>query len=324
MRTLDIDCFPHIFDSIFAFADFEALLLLRLTCRALRDRVEDDWGHLQWKVFSEEEVVHNKRGVKVRTDSSCLRFTSVLDLYCEMQWATSEEVPVCLRPEVIRFDSNALWYYPMNSHAQSLIITKEGDIPCLVNAAGKPAHAHGPRNIIYRLHFDTNRSDFETIGDIPWAADVFLVLSGCPVFGGPVRDLCHSIMCPIDHSVKLARHDDVHFYFVDVPSWFDAPSHAAGAERSPPPRLAPSSAFRRGMEKRLDQSLTRFDSFYNYLLNSARVDGVEKYEGWWPSDRNLKYLSKVHYITREEMRQRVGDKAFNLTFAPQVLRPLTT
>lgn len=319
MKTLDIAYFPHIFDTILDFADFEAACRLRLTCRAVHKLIEEEWGHVRWNVFSEGEVVLSKRGIQMQTDSPRLRFTSVLDLYSEEKWMTSEDMldHDYLRPQAIRFDPHSLWYYPMNSHARTLIVTSERDVPGLVDSAGEPAN--GSRNIVYWLHLDSDVFDFETVGDIPWPADIYFVLSGCPNVGGPVEDLCQSIMCPIDASVKLARHDDVHFYFVDVPSWFAIDTSTANAASPSLPDDDRSQASRH-KARRLDQDLTQFESFYNYLLNSARIDGVEEYEGWWPSHKNLKYLSKVHSITREEMRERVGDKAYNLTFAPQSIR----
>ena len=205
---------------------------------------------------------------------------------------------------------------PMNSHARTLIIANERDVPGLVEAAGELAN--GSRNIVYRLHFNNDVSEFETTGDIPWPTDVYLILLGCPTVGGPVEDLCQSIMCPIDPSVKLARHDDVYFYFVDVPSWFSLDTFAADPSLAFLPDTDRSPASRH-KAKRLDQDLTQFECFYNYMLNSARIDSVEEYEGWWLSHKNLKYLSKVHYITREEMREHVGDKAYDFTFAPQVM-----
>lgn len=48
MVAIDIAFFPHIFDTIFKAADFHALLRLRTTCRALRDRINDEWGYLTW------------------------------------------------------------------------------------------------------------------------------------------------------------------------------------------------------------------------------------------------------------------------------------
>ena len=47
MIAMDIAFFPQIFDTVFEAADFQELLRLRLTCRALRVRVDEEWRHLQ-------------------------------------------------------------------------------------------------------------------------------------------------------------------------------------------------------------------------------------------------------------------------------------
>lgn len=88
MATIDAAHFPHIIDSIVEYAEFEALLCLRLTCRALYKRIDDEWAHLQWNIACERnrpyyrtpDVVYNKRGSLMPEDSPCLRLTKVVDL----------------------------------------------------------------------------------------------------------------------------------------------------------------------------------------------------------------------------------------------------
>lgn len=117
MVTLDMAYFPHIFDSIFEFAEAEALLLLRLTCRRLRKRVDNEWRHLKWFVPWRKPVeVFNERGVKMFSDSPCLRLTKVLGISCEDGLADGPPFPDHLRPQIIRFLDVA--FTPITSHAK--------------------------------------------------------------------------------------------------------------------------------------------------------------------------------------------------------------
>lgn len=313
MTTIDIAYFPHIFD----FAEAEALLLLRLTCRRLRKRVDNEWRHLKWFVPWRKPVeVFNERGVKMSSDSPCLRLTKVLDISCEDGLADGPPFPDHLRPQIIRFLDVA--FTPITSHAKTIIFLVDdcGDIGS--DCTDLPDLGLEPVNLIYKLNYRPptdnlrQRWGFEDIGHLPWSADLYILLSGCPPVDGCVRDLCSAIAMTLTGSYAaydmLPDTDKVNFYLVDVPSWFDV-SGTTLPENDP---------------RRLDQLLTRPDTFYGHLLKEAgfgiAVDqDVEwQYHSRWPSQEALERVFKqVHCISREQMRRRVGDEAYDLTFAPR-------
>lgn len=298
MVTLDKAFFPHIFDTIFEFAEYEALLRLRLTCRALYARIDHEWGHIRWNVGSNgqpPDKVYNKRGALVSSRSSCLRLTKVLDLNDEFGYEPSPEVPDHLRPVIIRYLS--MGDYAMSSHAETLILFNPYDVAAVHPCVRPPAR--GRHRLIYRLDFGDADPCLESIGDIPWPADVYLLFSGCPRVSGPVETICRNLMGPPLPGNK--RSADVDFYFVDVLSWFD--TRGLG--------------YLYGEHERLDIVLTNFETFYGLLLDLARREAEEAYDGWWPSPAILQRLARMHCISRAEMRERVGDKAYELTFAAQ-------
>lgn len=100
----------------------------------------------------------------------------------------------------------------------------------------------------------------------------------------------------------------INFYFVDVPSWFDLSL----------------TDLRKDDPRRLDQVLTKPNTFYGYLLevtgyaNEVYEDTEEEYARTWPHEKVLERIfNQVHCISREQMRKRVGKETFDLTFAPK-------
>lgn len=312
MPTLDIAFFPHIFDLIYESADFRALLLLRLTCRALRKRIDDDWGHLQWTITAEEttEVV-NKRGGLVPCDSPCLRLTFAIDHVDDSELETGGAFPAHLRPEIVRFVEPSVT--SLTEHAGTIIfLDPEYELDAIESIEYFPP-AWEEFNVIYRLdfgRFDRGGPYFSDICRIArrlGGADVFFLLAGCSPVGGAVEALCRSIL---DSLVGVEREEwqsDVHYYFVDVASWFDL-------ARTSLPSHDP---------RRLDQALTRPGTFYRYLLSDlgyaepASDDSEASYDPWVAEC----VRQHIHNISREQMRQRVGDRAYDLTFAPADIFP---
>lgn len=315
MTTIDIAFFPHIFDLIYEAADFRALLRLRLTCRALRDRINDEWGHLTWFLPEKGQAqAVNHRGVVVPCNSPCLSFTSVLDVVCEGgRRSESSQLREHLQPEIIRF--NQVAYTPLTEYAKTIIFLDEeqGDVGS--DFIYRPSPDLEPVNLIYKLDccdgLGERRFDFDNIGDISWSAEVFLVLSGCHPVESCVKDLCWSIMDTLVGEYSAVWVDPppthkVNFYLVDVPSWFDQ-SLTSLPEDDP---------------RRLDQVLTKPGTFYSHMLKQVGFNGgvledsEYEYERCWPCQKVLGCLfQQVHCISREQMRQRIGDKAYNLTFA---------
>lgn len=120
MLTLDIAFFPHIFDLIYESADFGALLRLRLTCRALRKRIDDDWGHLKWTITAKETTeVLNKRDRLVSCDSPLLRLTFAIDHVDDSELDTGGAFPAHLRPEIVRFVKPRVT--SLTEHAETII-----------------------------------------------------------------------------------------------------------------------------------------------------------------------------------------------------------
>lgn len=286
--------------------EFEALLRFRLTCRALRDRIDDEWGHVQWNIVWVEDVpdaLSNGRGVAIPSDSPCLRLAKVVDLMDPDGFLESRQIPTYLRPEIITFDNGS---YPMTAHAKTLIAYGYCDVGLLSCCACRPISGHA--NVIFPLHCPppcpNAPESFEDVGNVSWSADVYLLLSGCGVLSGAVEDLCEAVMASLTGKDSVIEGDKVQFYFVDVPSWFD-PGCTRVSSDNP---------------NRLDHILTSFHTFYGYLLECAnpwQSQESSDYRNWWPSPMVLKRLSQVHSITRQEMRARVGDKAYELAIAPR-------
>lgn len=302
MTTLDIAYFPHIFDMILLFAEFDALLRLRLTCRAVRDRVNDEWYHLQWRLpYFGFARAYSKRG-SVSPASSALRLTRVLDVSGEFEVGCGSSLtPSFLRPEIIRFLS--LGEHGSTRFAKTLILLRKQDLPLLAWAVHSPPKGDNNRqNVIFRLPLDGEDSpEAAYITEIPWRADVYVLLSGCKRIAGPVERLCLALMRP--HLNGWRRDGAVRFYLVDVPSWFDYSGDLHADEG----------------HERLDHILGDKRTADEYLLTCARMEGMEVLPGTGglPSSHDFKLLEQVHFITGEEMRARVGDRAYDLTFAPQ-------
>lgn len=313
MTSLDIAFFPHIFDTIYAFVEFEAHLLLRLTCRALRDRIDGEWERIRWNVDGEEgqsDTVYNKRGCAIPTDSPYLRLAKVLDLNGEDSDECSGEVPEYLRPEIIRVLGAG--NYSMFAYAKAMIVFDPVEAYLLDSYLCNPVHGH--INSIYRLHLPPTRARwemtdvFEDPWTVPCGADVYYLLSGLDPSSSceAVDALFRCIMDSLTAERSGEEDGQFNFHFVDIPSWFDA---SCTAHPSDDPN-------------RLDNFLTNYDTLYGYLLKCARPrlktwQTEEDLADWWPSPKIRRRLSQVHCITREEMRERVGDKAYDLTFAPQ-------
>lgn len=183
----------------------------------------------------------------------------------------------------------------MSSHAGTLILLNPFDVASVDVCVRPPARG---RRLIYRFDFGDADPCLDSI-DVPWPADVFLLFSGCPRVGGAVEAVCRNLMGPPLAGNRRAA--DVDFYFVDVLSWFDT----------------------RGLghlyaeHERLDIVLTNLETFYGVLLDLARSETGEAYHGWWPCPAILQRLARMHCISRAGMRERVGDKAYELAFAPQ-------
>lgn len=321
MLTIDIGFFPHIFDNIFDAADYEALLHLRLTCKTLRDRVNDEWSHLKWIVhLNRPNEAVNRRGVVIPGDSPCLRFTTVLDITEADDRHDVQQVPGHLRPDVIRLLDVGVT--SLTASAKTIIVLDEdgGD------SAGRYAQrALGPRQDPVALIYSLDCREWESVLRTPEyfigvaamqrPADVYLLLSGCNPAGDCVKDLCSKVADSLaddycDIVDAGATPSPAHnFYFVDVPSWFDT-------------SLAPLPESRPG---RMERILTRPSTFFGYMLAAARygddliaeASGTE-YDRDWPSEMFVeRVLRRLHCITKEEMRERVGDRAYELTFAPR-------
>lgn len=89
------------------------------------------------------------------------------------------------------------------------------------------------------------------------------------------------------------------------------------------PGSIPHAALPNHDPRRLDQALTRPATFYRYLLSDlgygepASSDSEQSYDPW--AEECVR--QQIHRISREQMRQRVGDKAYDLTFAPADIFP---
>lgn len=319
MVTIDIAFFPHIFDSIFEASDHNALIRLRQTCRALRSRIDDEWGHLAWLVKDDRPYAAvNRRGLIIPCDSPCLRLTTVLDICHADDWCDVNEVPSCCRPEVIRIF--CLGIIPLTTCTKTIIILDQecGDIAGYYMEP--PPDPQFSINIIYKLDCMVWEGSegrcppfFSYVGRMKRSADVYLLLSGCNPTGDCVKDLCYFMMESLTGYKSGVREGEAplgyehNFYFVDVPSWFDTSITDLPEDDS----------------ERLDRILTTPSTFYAHMLAEAGYeegleDGSEaEYARHWPRLVVLERVFKqVHCISREQMRKRVGDKAFDLTFAP--------
>lgn len=314
MATIDAAYFPHIIDSIVEYAEFEALLCLRLACRALYKRIDDEWAHLQWNIARERkrpycrtpDVVYNKRGALMPKDSPCLRLTKVVDLNDQDGDAWEVEIPDHFRPEIIRF--LGVGDYPMIAHAKTVMCFDYSQTYEVSDAIHRPAH--DPFNIIFRLHIPPTAphiyGTFCGLGNFGCHADIYLLLSGVdPSPGSLVMDLlCESILYSFagEENVKERK---INFYLVDTPSWFDGTCTALSNEDP----------------RRFDNIMVRHDIFESYLLDEWYTTDCEgNPSSLWDKEKAAarKRMSQVHFITGEEMRQLVGDKVYGLTFAPPV------
>lgn len=319
MTTIDIAFFPHIFDLIYQAADFQALLRLRLTCRALRDRIDDDWGYLRVHLSYEEppEIV-NRRGVVVPHDSASLRLTFALDILGTGSGDVFE-LSNHLQPEVVRILK--FNFVALTSRAKTIILADEDVGNDSSNCLDPPFPEHQPVNLVYQLDCSLSevsicrsRPAFYEIGNVRWSADIYVVLSGCDPVDGCADDL-------IDNAINFLAGEEsnvfdnpppthrVNFYFVDIRSWFDL-SLTDLPDDDP---------------RRLDQTLTGADTFYAYLLRklgySNKMEGEDdewEYDHYWPCQAVLnRVFQQVQCISSDQMRKRIGDKAYDIVFAPR-------
>lgn len=264
----------------------------------------------------------NGRDVCVPCNSPCLSFTNVLDISQEGSSDNNKwQFPSHLQAEVIRFFSPV--DAGVRAYAKTLIFVdlEWGDVGSAI--IHRPSPDLEPVNLIYRLDctfqnsydwgWDGRVFDFNDIGDISWSANLYVLLSGCDPVEGCVRDLCWAIMVTLVGKFSGVFDDPpgtntVNYYLVDVPSWFN-------------PWLTNVS---KNDPRRLDQVLSKPDPVYSFMLQQARYkNGVAEdceweYDRRWPCEKVLERLFRqVHCISREQMKQRFGDKAYNLTFAPR-------
>ncbi|EJT53020.1 hypothetical protein A1Q2_03463 [Trichosporon asahii var. asahii CBS 8904] len=321
MTTIDIAYFPHIFDAILESADLEALLALRLTCRDIYERISDEWSYVQWNVgeehrkhlLKEPDVAYNKRGVEVPCNSPCLRLAQAVDLIDENYVPPQDDIPSFLRPEIVR--CFGIWPSTVLARAKTLIFYEAWEVCQLNHTLSKPVHDR--INMIYHLHFPPEDGYysryFDGLANCHHSTDVYILLTGVDPSPGceVIETLFESMVCSLADEVK-AKETRTNFYLVDVPSWFDG-SYTSCLEDD---------------LRRLDHTLTSHVIFETYLFSGWDTQGEDgcfySTTQYLAEERAAacERLSQVRCITRSEMRQQVGDKAYDLTFAPRDLRAL--